>query len=415
MFAQRLVGTLILYACASPVLAQPLAEKYLLEGKLGEGATALEQRLKEKPSDDQARAGLGVVQFLQTFEHLGASLRKYGLRTERAFRGAPEEIREILPQNNQPETLSYAKWRGIIQTAVADLARVEATLAAIKDENVKLPLHVALIKIDLFGTGKPVNARYLMGRTPLGEVADDAALQELVVAFDRGDVHWLRGYCHFLCALGEVALAVDSEEQFDCTAHLFFEKVDTPHSFLEEEPRALDEGVMSFDRRTISDIIAWIHLLRFPIKEPKRMEAALKHLEAMLPQAKEMWKHYLAETDDEHEWIPNPKQTGVMRVQVSQEMVDTWLATLDELEQVLQGKRLVPFWRGQENGERGVNVRKIFTEPRTIDPILWVQGTAATPYLEKGELTRFADPRMLGQINDTFGGANFFGFALWFQ
>jgi hypothetical protein len=415
MFAQRWICGLILCAFASTALAEPLVEKYLLEGKLAEGEKALQQRLKQQPSDDEARAGLGVVQFLQTYEHFGASLYKHGLRTERAFRGAPPEIREFLPpQNDKPEPLSYEKWRGIIQTAVDDLTEAEETLADIKNEDVKLPLHVALVKIDFFGTGKPVNARMLMGRVPAAEVADDDTLQNLVVAFDRGDIHWLRGYCHFLCALGEIALAVDSEEQFDCTAHLFFEDVDTPHSFLEEEPRALDQ-VTSFDRRTISDLIAFIHLLRSPIKEKERMTAALKHLEAMLPQAKEMWKHYLAETDDDNEWIPNPKQTGVMRVEVNQEMVDIWLATLDELGPVLQGKRLVPFWRGQENDQRGVNVRKIFTEPRTIDPILWVQGTAATPYLEKGELTKFADPQMFGRINDTFGGANFFGFALWFQ
>jgi hypothetical protein len=234
------------------------------------------------------------------------------------------------------------------------------------------------------------------------------------VGFDRGDIHWLRGYCHFLSAIGEVLLAIDAQEQFDCTAHLFFEKVDSPHTFLQEEPRSLDQ-VMSFDRPMISDLIAYIHLLRFPIKEKARMKSALGHLEAMLPQAKAMWKHYLAETDDDNEWIPNPKQTGVLRVNVTQDMVDTWQATLDEWQAVLKGERLVPFWRGTDRGDRGLNVRRIFTEPRTIDPILWIQGTAATPYLEQGELTKFADPRLAGQINNTFGGMNVIGFAFWFQ
>jgi hypothetical protein len=394
-------------------VAEPLVEKYLLEGKLADGAKALEQQLKKAPDDDEARAGLGVVQFLQTFEHLGSSLHKYGLRTEGAFRGAPPEIREVLPQNPNPEKMSYEAWRGILQDVVDDLAKVEETLADIKDDDVKLPLHVALVKIDLFGTGKPINARGLLQRVP-AELADEDSLKELVVGFDRGDVHWLRGYCHFLSAIGEMLLAIDSEEQFNCTAHMFFEKVDSPHAFLQEEPRALDE-VTNFNPRPISDLIAYIHLMRFPVEEPKRMQAALKHLEAMLPQAKAMWKHYLAETDDDREWIPNPKQTGVMRVEVTQEMVDTWQATLDEWEAVLQGKRLVPFWRGKQRDDRGLNVRKIFTEPRTIDPILWIQGTAATPYLEKGELTKFSDERLAGRIDETFGGLNFIGFAFWFQ
>jgi hypothetical protein len=36
-------------------------------------------------------------------------------------------------------------------------------------------------------------------------------------------------------------------------------------------------------------------------------------------------------------------------------MVDAWLATLDEAEQVLQGKKLIPFWRG-EAGDGGDTV-----------------------------------------------------------
>ena len=38
----------------------PLAERYLLDGKLAEGARALQGRLKEAPKDDEARFGLGV-------------------------------------------------------------------------------------------------------------------------------------------------------------------------------------------------------------------------------------------------------------------------------------------------------------------------------------------------------------------
>ena len=62
-----------------------------------------------------------------------------------------------------------------------------------------------------------------------------------------------------------------------------------------------------------------------------------------------------------------------------------------------------------------MNLKRVFTEPRLIDPILWVQGTAATPYLEEGEITNFANRETLRQINNTFGGINFFGFAFWFN
>src|SRR5215472_14199534 len=66
VLACALVTSLLISQTAA---AAPLAEKYLLEGKLTEGAKALQERLKESPKDDQARFGLGMVQFLQTFEH----------------------------------------------------------------------------------------------------------------------------------------------------------------------------------------------------------------------------------------------------------------------------------------------------------------------------------------------------------
>src|ERR1700720_3078324 len=111
----------------------PLAEKYLLDGKLAEGAKALQDRLKEAPKDDQARFGLGVLQFLQTFERLGGSLYKYGLRTEKAFLRPPPQVKEFLPQNPNPEKLTYAAIRQVVQTFVDDLVKAEATLAEVQD------------------------------------------------------------------------------------------------------------------------------------------------------------------------------------------------------------------------------------------------------------------------------------------
>lgn len=407
---------IVLAVAAAPVPGQDglLAEKYLLDGKLAEGAKALEGRLKAAPKDDQARFGLGVLQFLQTFEHLGGGLYKSGLRTEKAFLQPPLQVKEFLPQNPNPEKLTYTAARQLIQTLVDDLAKVEATLAEITDPAVKLPLHVGLIKIDPFGQGKPISAAFLFERIEGAPVTSQQA-KGIVIGFDRGDVSWLRGYCHFLAALGELSLSVDGQKAFDCSAHLLFEKVETPHTFLLEGRTAFDENPFE-NAAKISDVISLFHqMLRLSIKEPVRTKAALAHLEAGVVQAKELWKLILVETDDDNEWIPNPMQTGVVGVKVTQEMVDVWLETLDEVEQVLKGKKLIPFWRGKAS-ERGVNLRRAFTESRTFDVIEWVQGTAAAPYLEKGPLTKLADPRMGTRLNNAFGGPlNFVGFGFWFN
>ncbi len=391
--------------------AAPLAEEYLKTGQLSEGATALQAHLKKSPADDEARFGLGVIQFFQSFEHLGGTLYDNGLRTEDAFRGLPAPIRAMLAQNPNPKSISYTDMRQMLQTWVNDLKAAEKTLSAVKDSNAKLPLHVGLIKVDLLGNGTPVDAKFLLSQT--GGPQQQQAAENLVIDFDRGDADWLAGYCNFLCAWGEVLLAIDGQEMFNCTAHLFFEKVDTPYPFLLEGPRNFD-SLRRFNRPLISDILAFIHLWRFELKEPERMKTALAHLEDMQRHAKSMWKYYLAETDNENEWIPNPNQTGVLEIKVTQEMVDTWLVVVDEAGEVLQGKKLIPFWRGKP-GTQGVNLRRVFTEPRKIDPFLWVQGTAAAPYLEKGTITDFASPEMWGRINRTFGRNNFFTLAFWFN
>jgi hypothetical protein len=410
----------LVMACGAS--AAPLVEKYLLEGKLTEGAAVLTKQLTANPKDDEARFGLGMIQFLQAYEHLGASLYRYGLRTERAFVGPDPAIRELLPQNPNPEKIDYAAARQIVQTFVDDVNRAEATIALVQGEQVKLPLHVGLIKLDPFGRGTPVSAAALLRRfggqmagpgVPLPEVAE---VQEFVIAFDRGDASWLRGYCHFLAAWGEVLLAVDGQDLFECSFHWVFEKVETPHKFLLEEREPIDnQNIFSWDRKRVSDWIAAIHLLlRLPMKEPERMKVAHGHLVSMAAMSREMWKHYQAETDDDHEWIPNPKQTGVLQTPVSQEMIATWLATVEEAELILAGKRLLPFWRGSDP-QLGLNLKRVFYEPRTLDVLLWFQGTAATPYLERGEITKFADAEMLRRLNRQFGGMGFVGFAFWFN
>lgn len=407
------LGTLLLMSQFAA--AAPLAEEYLTSGKLDEGAQALQKQLQANPQDDEARFGLGVVQFFQSFEHLETDFYQYGLLTRSGFGNLPVQVSDFLPHNPDPKTISYADFRQMLQTWVNDLNAAEKTLSAIKDPDVKLPLPVLSIKVNLFGNGTLVDGSYLMGtvRTPEEQKQD----RNFVIQFDRGDVDWLAGYCNFLSAWGEVLLAIDGQEMFNCTAHLFFEKVETPYPFLVESNRnfgSLLSGPRGFNRPLVSDILAFIHLWRFELKEPERMKAALAHLEDMQRHAKSMWKFYLAETDNEREWIPNPQQTGVLEIKVTQEMVDTWLVVLDEAGEVLQGKKLIPFWRGKP-GTQGVNLRRVFTEPREIDPFLWFQGTAAAPYLEKGEITDFADPELWTRINRTFGRNRFFTLAFWFN
>jgi hypothetical protein len=390
--------------------APPQAERYLVEGRLSEGETALIAALKANPNDPQTRFGLGTIEFLRAVERMMQSFYRFGLRPDPTGGNVPF-VRLPVPQNKDPKPIRYADLRAIFQAWNDDLHKAEETLSALEDPGVKLPLHFGRIRLDFDGDGKATDDELLWklyvrlnGQTqPTPE-----QVQDFLITFDFGDVAWLRGYCHLLMAFGDFYLAHDGKELFDRTAHLFFARPETPFAFLQER---MAPGAGRQDLGQIADMIAFVHLVRLPVTEPRRMSAVLDHLRAMLALSRQTWRFYTAEDDDDHEWIPNPKQTGVVPgVKITEEMVKGWTITfLDEADELLAGRKLVPFWR--DAGGQGVNLRRVFREPREFDVVLWVQGTAAVPYLEAGELTTADVWQRLQRI---FRG-EFLGFAIWFN
>lgn len=421
--AALLVASLLLGARTAHAAAPdgPLAERFLLEGKLAEGEAALTAALEQNPQDAQARFGLGATQFLRGVERLVQSLHRYGLQD--ASGGMVPFLRLPVPPNPSPEPVRSKDLRAVLTAWVDDMTRAEATLAKVDDPNVKLPLHFAQIRLDLDGNGQAVDGETLWrlyarfnrqaGAPNRNNDDDDDALDDdtknLVIAFDRGDVAWLRGYCHLLTAMAEVILAHDGHELFDHAAHLVFARPETPFGdFL----RSRRDEANRFDTFEIADLIAAVHLVHLPVVEPERMTAALGHLNAMIDLSRESWRYYEQETDDDFEWIPNPSQKSVVPgVRVTAEMIAAWKEFLNETEALLAGKRLAPFWRVSSSPRRGVNLRRVFVEPRTFDLVLWAQGTAAVPYLEEGPVTR---PEVWSRLQRVFAG-EFIGFALWFN
>ncbi len=384
-------------------------EEHLSAGKLPAAEATLEAELKLHPRDAQARFGLGTVQFLRSVEALAQGLYRHGLLQQQ--RGLLATWIELpLPVNPRPEKISYQQARQLVQDFVTGLTRAEATLAQVGDEDVKLPLHFGLIRMDLTGDGMTSEEETLwkiyasVNRRP-GATAEEA--RHFVIGFDTGDVYWLRGYCHLLMGLGEASLAHDWKELFERAGHVIFPDVESPYPFLNDYSRT-DRNDFSFQR--IVDVIAYIHLLNFPVIAPERMQLALGHLESMMDLSTRSWDFIERETDDDHEWLPNPKQAGVIpNVRVTAEMIATWRHVLAESKLLLQGKKLIPFWRGGE--VRGVNLRLVFTQAKPFDLVMWIQGTGAAPYLQKGELT---DGEVWNRMQRVFRG-EFIGFALWFN
>ena len=395
--------------CLTTVSAQnlPPLDAYLTSGSLAEGERVFTQRLAQNP-DDETTFSLGVLQFLSAVEALSQAGYRYGLRAEQGRDFGLPILRLPTPFNPQPEKVSYADFRRVLETFLDDLAEAEATLARVQGE-VELPVRFGLIRLDLDGDGVATEeerfwnlyTRYNVQAAGLDEDEGDVR-----IVFDTGDVHWLRGYSHLLMAMLEFYLAHDGQDLFERTAGLFYPKVDTPHTILQGSS---DASLQGFDPALIADVVTFIHLVSLEVAEPERMAAALAHLEAVLEQSRASWEDILAETDNELEWIPNPEQRSVVPVAVSRDMVAGWLTFLDEAEALLNGAKLVPHWRVEDG--RGINLRRVFLEPQRFDLVLWLQGSGATPFLEEGELTTGETWR---RLQDIFGG-NFIGFALWFN
>jgi len=394
------VSSVFLSTSLSMALADDVAppvEKFLKVGRLAEGAVAMQQLIAADASDQQARFSLGVVQFFQAVEGLGQDQFRYGLLSNRAQ--ALPFMRLPIAENSAPQKISYVKARAIIQKFLDGLKIAEQTLSSVKPDKVSLPLKLGQVRLDLNADGKFTDEESM---SHISQVMQNprrqgsAAVIDFPVKFDAGDVLWLQGYCHVFSALGEIVLAHDWQDQFERTAHLFYPIVDSPYEFLAAEGTG---AFVSFGAQNILDVVAWLHTINYEVVEPERMQKSLMHMETVIRLSRESWTMYEAETDDENEWVPNANQKSVIPgFAVGREVVSGWKEFLDEMEAILQGKKLVPFWRGikggvspfgrfPQNTTLGINVRKVFLQPTRFDLALWMQGTALKPYLEEGDIS----------------------------
>jgi hypothetical protein len=82
---------------------------------------------------------------------------------------------------------------------------------------------------------------------------------------------------------------------------------------------------------------------------------------------RETWEFVRKETDNDSEWLPNPKQVSVLGLRVNDRMIDTWLALWDELDALFQGKKVMPYSFSQHVGVKdekvGVNFLLLLDDP----------------------------------------------------
>lgn len=389
---RRLVGcaTLALLAVATPPAARaaepPLVEKYLHSGELAKGEHALEAALAASPKDDQIRFGLGVLRFARAVERLCQSLHQYGLKPDNAH--APF-LRLPVPPNDDPATITDHAFRRVLDDLVRDLAAAEATLAGVTDPTVKLPLRLAAVRFDLTGSGKATEKFSDLLRKLMRQDFDFLKTNpEFLVCFDRGDVAWLRAYCHLLSAMADFYLAFDTQPLFNGFADRVFAR-----------PKKADPANDN-----------WSVIV---LKEPARLARFRKHMLAVCALNRETWRFILTETDDDHEWLPSPRQKGVLGLPVRAEMVESWLTMVGEIEAMLEGKKLIPVGLLWPTDGKGLNLKKLLDDPppRFDFDAIGKAGPAAK-YLENGTLVDLA---VIARIAQVFGDSLSVAYAAWFN
>lgn len=327
--------------------AEPLVESYLHSGQLARGELELETALAAAPADDQIRFGLAVVQLVRGVERLGQSLHESGLLANNI---QATFLRIPVPTNPDPSPITYQGLRRILEQFQSDLERVERTLSGIQSEDVSLPLRLADIRFDLTGSGQARERFIDLLKRMLGPgFREDPENPEFTVGFDRGDVAWLRAYCHLLMALIDLNLAVDTEAHFRLIAESQFAKAKFRPAPLTKTP--------------VTDEVT--------IVDPARLRHFRLHMVKVCELNRESWAFIRAETDNRFEWLPNPRQTGVLRMPVTDQMVDRWLAMVHELESLLTGQKKIPAGIMkfiQPSADHGMNLRKFLdAPPDTID------------------------------------------------
>jgi hypothetical protein len=369
---------------------------YLSSGKLSDGLAAF-----AKPSSDADRFSLGVLQSLQGLQQFADGAGKLGIRETLGNSGLP--FFRVLPRQAAGAPVEQAtpeKVRQLFQNLRDALTKANATLAKIGDSDFKVQVNLTQAHLENKDGTPTMPLAESLGRIMNLQTNDT---QDLVINFDSADAMWLKGYTHILLGLLDVVMSYDWRPVWNQSAHVLFT---SPNPL----PPIAKYTIPNLGGQQFSewaDLIAAVHELRLEVTDSDGLKKAVTEFRAAIVCSRTCWKRVLAETDNDHEWLPSPSQTGPRGSKITQEQIDGWMIVLNEVEAILAGKKLLPHWR-VING-MGINVAKLVQSPPKLDLVLMIQGSSFAPFIEGGEVSDQARWRtLIAPFGPGFGS-----FALW--
>lgn len=240
--------------------------------------------------------------------------------------------------------LNHKYLRASLEEGEAALALVESDLAvAASDPEIAIELCIACWDIDWNGNGRIDRRDRLLFQIERDAqdqpIPEDDPRRKPTFRFDVGDVAWARAFVSFQRALLDVVLAYDWSEV---------------------------DKVLEEDRRTRAVVLRLAH--------PDRIAQARERILEGLDRSDDARRAYLAETDDDREWLPNPRQNShPMPLPVDQALYDTWEGVLGDLRRLVRGDDglavadLVALGDEHERAPRGyIDIGGLFSRPHDI-------------------------------------------------
>ena len=350
------------------------------------GLTATEARLTGLASPTDAdRFALGGVQFLRAIEGSFQDRYTAGLTDPT---GMVPLLRLPIPDNPTPAAFDPAVFVNIFIHAGDKLTEAKTTLTAIpatSDFGLEIAVGDLWFDINKDGTRDPGEGiAEVLGTGVFGGEPDTGTTPHALptVRFDVADAAWLAAYADMLTGICDLVRAYDPTEPVTriMNARTAMQKIApiVPDMLFGDGHDGVDE----------IDVIAAVLATLNQTPDGYQMTAAQTRFLAMIAENRDFWARVAKEADNDHEWLPNDQQTSALGVDLPPGTGGHWLAVLSDVEAILKGEKLVPYPRVAEPA--GLNVGKMFTEPRPIDIAGWIQGWAALPYLEKGTLVTTA-------------------------
>jgi hypothetical protein len=363
---------LALLMLAAPAGAETLSAEI---GAKGIAPTLARLKAQPEPALEDLFA-IGGLQFLQGIERALQLQWRTGMDQAAGDIGGELGIsllRLPLPPNPAPEPFQGALIGQLFTDLDADMQAARAVLATLPEgEDFGLEISFADIWFDVNANGtRDANeeALLLLGPQLLGWrwQDPDPAAPPLTVRFDAADAAWLSAYTHVMSGIANAILAYDPTASIDRVL---------------AAKAALRVNVLPSGLDYFADALAILEGAVNQTPDVVRAKAAKAHFLAMIADNRRFWALVATETDNDREWIPNDRQTSALGITLLQGTSDSWLGVLADGEDLLQGRRLIPYWRGKAG--HGLNLGRMFDEPAPISITGWLQGWAAVPYLEKG-------------------------------